>query len=173
MLTFGPRLRCAVLAGALCGCAAAPRAESSAAPRLGPAVDAHEPPSRSLADDLWPARVLALLNERRHEAQLAPLVPTSALSEVAAQAARECFDDATFDERAVLAHAHAQLERQSLLYHRVAAVVTLADSPIDATSSEAALDPDARNVGIGVARGTLSDASGARTAVVLVFATPR
>jgi hypothetical protein len=156
----------------VCGCASgAPRAQPAHASAREEGV-ADEAP-RVLADDLWPARVLALLNEHRHEARVAPLSPSSALSEVALAAARECFADATFDEQAVLAHAHAQLERQSLLYRRVSAVVTLADSPADAAKLEAALDPDARNVGIGVARGTLTGSNAPRTAVVLVLATPR
>jgi len=160
---------CALL---LCGCA------SAAAPTRTSRAAASEPDSaeqqpRPLADDLWPARVLALLNEHRHEARVAPLAPSSPLSEVAAAAARECFADATFDEEAVLAHAHTQLERQSLLYRRVSAVVTLAESPADAAKLEAVLDSDARNVGIGVAHGTLKDSSAQRTAVVLVLATPR
>jgi hypothetical protein len=128
---------------------------------------------RELSEDLWPARVLALLNEHRHAASAPPLTPSSALSAVAAQAARDCFDGPRLDEQAVLAQAHARLERQALMFHRVSAVVTLAESPADAASLEAALDPDARSVGIGVAHGVLSDSKEPRIAVVLVLGTPR
>jgi hypothetical protein len=160
-------LGCALLTA----CASAPR----------PAASVHAPaskaetlePKRELSEDLWPARVLALLNEHRHAASAPPLAPSSALSEVAAEAARECFGGPRLDEQAVLAHAHEQLERQSLLFRRVSAVVTLAESPADAASLEAALDPDARNIGIGVARGLLDGSPEPRTAVVLVLGTPR
>jgi predicted lipoprotein len=154
---------------AMCACASSPPpAASSAGASDEPAGDDQ---SRELSEDLWPARVLALLNEHRHAANAPPLAPSSALSEVAVQAARECFDGPRLDEQAVLARAHAQLERQALLFRRVSAVVTLADDPSDAASLEAALDPDARSVGIGVARGKLGVSE--RTAVVLVLGTPR
>jgi hypothetical protein len=160
-------LACALLVS----CASAPPPAASARPREPD--DIEEPDRRELSEDLWPARVLALLNEHRHAASAPPLSPSAALSEVAATAARECFDGPRLDEQAVLARAHEQLERQSLLFRRVSAVVTLAESPADAASLEAALDPDARNVGIGVARGTLADSPQSRTAVVLVLGTPR
>jgi predicted lipoprotein len=163
------RLLTAVAIVAIWACASSPPpAASSASASDEPAGD--EQP-RELSEDLWPARVLALLNEHRHAANAPPLAPSSALSEVAAQAARECFDGPRFDEQAVLARAHAQLERQALLFHRVSAVVTLAENPGDAAALEAALDPDARSVGIGVARGKLGESE--RTAVVLVLGTPR
>src|SRR5690349_98521 len=139
------RLGCVLLTA----CASAQPPAASAHARAGEVEPAE--PKRQLSEDLWPARVLALLNEHRHAASAPPLAPSAALSEVAAQAARECFDGPRLDEQAVLAHAHEQLERQSLLFRRVSAVVTLAESPADAASLEAALDPDARNIGIGVA----------------------
>lgn len=128
---------------------------------------------RALPSDLWPARVLALVNEHRHAARAAPLAPSSALSAIAADAARACFADGAFDEQAVLARAHRELERHALVYRRVLAVVTLAADPADAAAHEAALDPDARSVGIGVARGRLEGSSAERVAVVLVLGTPR
>jgi len=160
-----------VAAVATGGCASSP-APVAANPGASEEAAGDEQP-RELSEDLWPARVLALLNEHRHAANAPPLAPSSALSEVAAQAARDCFDGPRLDEQAVLAHAHAQLERQALMFHRVSAVVTLAESPADAASLEAALDPDARSIGIGVAHGMLDDSEQPRIAVVLVLGTPR
>lgn len=167
---FGSRSSASLACALLVSCASAPPPAASARPSE---PESAETARRELSEDLWPARVLALLNEHRHAASAPPLAPSSALSEVAAEAARECFDGPRLDEQAVLARAHEQLERQSLLFRRVSAVVTLAESPADAASLEAALDPDARNVGIGVARGTLDGATEPRTAVVLVLGTPR
>jgi hypothetical protein len=129
--------------------------------------------SQSLPSDLWPARVLSLLNERRHAAGVRPLIPSAALGAVATRAARECFEQERFDERALLARAHAQLERQTLVYRRVSAVVMLAEDPSEATDLEGALDRDARDVGVGVAEEPSVDSRGSRAAVVLVFGTPR
>jgi hypothetical protein len=162
----GASLACALLVS----CASAPPPVAKARESE---PESAEPERRELSEDLWPARVLALLNEHRHAAGAPPLAPSSALSEVATAAAHDCFEGPRLDEQAVLAQAHRQLERQSLMFRRVSAVVTLAEGPADAASLEAALDPDARNVGIGVARGMLDDSPEPRTAVVLVLGTPR
>lgn len=174
VIDLGSRRR-AVRACAWLACASLAACASSAPPAASARTSSadEEPARRELSEDLWPARVLALVNEHRHAVNASPLAPMSALSEVAAVAARECFEGGTFDEQAVLAHAHDRLERQSLMFRRVSAVVTLAESPADAAELEAALDPDARHIGVGVARGTLQGSAEPRTAVVLVLGTPR
>ncbi len=127
----------------------------------------------TLPRDLWPARVHARLNEKRHAAGLPPLEPSAALTDVAVRAARECGEQSAFDERAILAHAHAQLERQTLRYRRVSAAVMLTADPTEAADLEGALDPDALDVGIGIAEQRASGPHAPSVAVVLIFGTRR
>jgi len=67
----------------------------------------------------------------------------------------------------------AAMNRDGLRLSGAGDVVGQVRATADAAELEAALDPDARNVGIGVARGTLQGSPELRTAVVLVLGTPR
>ena len=121
------------------------------------------------ADDLAPARVLSALNQNRRARDAAALRPDPQLTRVAGDAAREFFTHAERDEREIIEHANRELDRFGLAYGRVTALAVLVADPLEAAALEPALDPNARAVGIAVARGERADGVPGGVAVVIAL----
>jgi hypothetical protein len=166
------RVACAlILSGALAACAhTAPAASASGrdSPRAHARASA---PSASV--ELWAARLLAQINERRHSQELEPLAPDGALTEVAQRAAEECRDAAACDERELVARAHAALEPQALAYHRIGNVLAIVPELTEAAALDAVLASDPRQIGIGTAMRRATAGEAQAIAVVFALGTPR
>jgi hypothetical protein len=126
-------------------------------------------PSAS-APELSAARVLEAINRNRRARGSAPLVPNARLGEVARRTAAARLRGELADEDAMVAAANAELERFSLAYRRVAALVARVGDPTEASALEPALDAGASVIGVGIARlGTASRAEGKPFVVVLAL----
>ena len=115
---------------------------------------------------LAPARVLSALNQNRRARDAVALRPDPQLTRVAGEAAREFVTHPERDEREIMEHANRELDRFGLSYGRVTALAVLVADPLEAAALEPALDPNARAVGIAVARGERPDAPGGVAVVI-------
>lgn len=128
---------------------------------------------RAVDPALAAPELLALLNETRATRAAEPLVLDPELAAIANEAARAFVNDPSATEQSVVDAANAKLQRFSVTYRRVAALLVLARSLEDARALEPALDATARSVGIGVASGTRADRGGSVLVLALVLAWPR
>jgi len=99
-------------------------------------------------------RLLALINEARVKRAAPTLVLDPGLSHVASEAARRFVEDASATEQSVLADADRELNRFSLAYRRVNALIVTLPRLTDAAQLEPALEPQAGAIGIGIAQGS-------------------
>jgi uncharacterized protein YkwD len=117
-------------------------------------------------------RLLSQLNQVRSKRGDAPLALDAGLCEVALRAAQRFMSDATLSERDAVDSAQRELERFSLSYRRVNALLTLTHDLDTAATLEPALDPRAAGLGIGIVEGQRAE-QGAVLAVVLIVGTRR
>ncbi len=125
--------------------------------------------SRVLDPSAAAPELLAMLNRTRSTRGARALSFDSELAGVAQAAAQDFVNSPGVTEQHVIDAANEKLQRFSLSYRRVAAVLVLARSLEDARSLEPALDATVRSVGIGVAQGTRSDRGGHVLVIALVL----
>jgi uncharacterized protein YkwD len=117
--------------------------------------------------------LLSMLNETRKTRGAPALALDAQLATVAEEAARQFVDTPGASEQSVIDAANAKLQRLSVSYRRVAAVLVIARALDDARALEPALEPSVSHAGIGVAQGTRADRGGRVLVIVLVLAWPR
>jgi uncharacterized protein YkwD len=117
--------------------------------------------------------LLAAWNEARAGRGAPTLALDPELTKVAEEAARTFVSTPGMTEQAVIDSANAELQRFSVAYRRVAAILVLAQSLDEARTLEPPLDPAVRSVGIAAMQGDRSDRGGRVLAIALVLAWPR
>ena len=95
------------------------------------------------------------------------------LTHVADEAAEQFVSIPGISEQSVIDAANAKLQRLSVAYRRVGAVLVLAHSIDEARTLEPPLDPAARSVGIGAAQGQRPDRGGPVLVIAFVLGWPR
>ena len=120
-----------------------------------------------------PADVLAMLNRNRRARGVPELQTDHHLQQAATQKAEAFFGPGRPSERATVDAASAAVERFSIAFSRVSAVMAVVRELGEAAALEPALDSEARHVGIGVAQGDRMDTGPRATAVVIVLGWPR
>jgi uncharacterized protein YkwD len=102
--------------------------------------------------ELAAARLHARINRNRRARGAPALRPDPRLSEAARAAAGAFMRGELSDERALAEAANARLERLSIAYRRVTAVVAVVDDAMQAAALEPVLDAGVSEVGIGLSR---------------------
>lgn len=98
-------------------------------------------------------RLLSLVNEARARRGVPTLVLDTGLCSVADQAAERFMRDPTKTEQAVLTETDREISHFSLAYRRVSSLLVTARQLQDAAALEAALDPAASGIGLGIVQG--------------------
>ncbi|MDD9932605.1 MAG: hypothetical protein OXT09_03335 [Myxococcales bacterium] len=104
------------------------------------------------ASELSAARLLEATNRARRARGAEPLAPEPRFGRVARTIAAAHLRGELTSEQAMVDAANVELERFSLGYRRVAALVAFVSDPGEVSALEPALDPEASVVGFGVAR---------------------
>lgn len=138
--------------------------------RIAPAINASAAPTE----------ILARLNLARQQAGAAPLVSEGALVDVASQGASAWFRDAKLSKEQVLDLVIAGMDRQAKAGHpawkkigKAETFLTSVSTLDDALTFDAARNPAARFIGVGVAQGSRPDGPDNSIAVVMVVGWPR
>ena len=119
-----------------------------------------------------PAEVLAMINRSRAARGAVALAEDPNLARAAAQGAARYFREPTTSQQDIVDDASASLRRFAIAFRRLGGAMLIATSLDDAARLDAALDPDQRYIGIGVARGR-RDTPIDSLAIVIIVAWPR
>ncbi|MGD8860751.1 MAG: hypothetical protein PVI30_12140 [Myxococcales bacterium] len=122
------------------------------------------------AGELAAARLHARINHNRRARGAPALRPDPRLGQAAREAAGAFLRGELRDERALAEAANGRLERLSLAYRRVTAVVAIVQDATQAAALEPVLDPGVSEVGIGLSR---RPADGAIAVVITLGAARR
>lgn len=119
-----------------------------------------------------PGQVLAMINRSRAARGAPPLAEDPNLARAAADGARRYFHEANVTQQDIVDDASTSLRRFAIAFRRLGGAMLVATNLDDAARLDAALDPDQRYVGIGVARGR-RDSPVDTLAIVIIVAWPR